>query len=232
MEELLVFQSFTDKEQALRTAATLENHHVFVAIEENLMPLDSNFLGQQFSNPYVLKIPANEFIRADEILMEHTVVDINEVDKDYMLLSFTSEELIEVMKHRDDWGIYNYKLAGILLQQRNVPVTQHEITAAREQTFAEAAQPKSYDTFWLIFGYIMALFAGYVVYTEINTVIFTFPALFALVVGARLFLSRKTLSDGTRIPAYRFSSRIHGVFIFTIALVLFVFRCWNEAHSY
>lgn len=223
MEELLVFQSFADKEQALRTAATLENHDIFVAFDETFSPLDSNILGQQFSNPFVLKIYGSQFTRANEILMAHTEIRLEEVDPDYMLLHFSNEELVDVMKNKKDWGIYNYKLAEKLLQERNVAIPQAEIATAQQEQLAEEMKPQNYDTYWILFGYVMALFSGYYLYASNGrSYIFTFPVIFAIGAGLRLFLYRKTLSDGKRMYAYHFPVRIHGLLIFILAVVSLV----------
>ncbi len=118
MSELRVFDTFPTMEQAQRVAALLENNELRVAVEELQGPLDTNFLGQQFSNPFLLKIPGDKFKHARTLLMKHTVVDISEVDEEYMLLEFTDQELLDVLAAPDDWGVYNYKLAEALLKQR------------------------------------------------------------------------------------------------------------------
>lgn len=225
----MVFQTFPDKEQALRTAATLENHGVMPVFEENATNLDSNFIGQQFDNAFVLKLPGDQFVLAEQVLMEHTVISMEDVAEDYMLLSFSDSELIDVMKNRKEWGIYNYKLAEKLLQERQVAIPREEIAQARKKELEQEARPQSYDYYWIGFGYLMALFAGGDLYTGAWPALFIYPALFALVVGCRLLLFRKTLSDGRRLYTYRFAVRIHGLLIFIIALGAIFVRLFTRA---
>ena len=226
MEKLLVFETFFEKEQALRTAATLENNGIFVSIEENLSPLDSNFIGQQFNNPYSLKIPGHQFEKAHDILNSQTKINLDDVDPDYVLLSFTDEELIDVLKNRKEWGVYNFKLAEKLLQSRGVPVSADAVAKAQILKEQEHAQPVQYDTYWIVIGYAMVILSLAVTYSDnfYSPVFFTFPMLFALVVGFWLFFSKKTLSNGTRVFMYNRTSRLNGLIIFCLAIIVSLTR--------
>jgi hypothetical protein len=226
MEQFLVFETFADKEQALRTAALLENRDIPVAIEENLPALDSNFIGQQFSDQYALRIPGNCFTAAREILMATTVINLEEVDRGYMLLSFSNEELLEVMSDTDAWGIYNYKLAEALLRQRNVAVPVKEIALAQQEKQAEKAMPESFSIFWIVLGYLSAIGGSFVYayYIGGNFTIIVLPGLLGVLIGWNLAFNKKTLQDGSRVPAFKPVIRMHGTIIFWLSLLLFILR--------
>jgi hypothetical protein len=225
MSELLVYQTFPDKEQAMRTAATLENNAIYVSIEENSNPLDSSIIGQQYGNAFLLKIPSISFTDADRILEEQIIINLDEVDKEYLLLSFTNEELIDVLKHKSDWGIYNYKLAERLLSDRNVVISKDEIELARENQLIENASPIGMNSFWIILAYLLiaTAFCSYI--AQFNIVIALTPLLFVIVFGYTLYFSKNTLSNGKRYPTYLNALRLHGiVFILSgIILVLVLF---------
>ena len=221
MSKLLIFKSFSNKEEALRTAATLENNGIQVDLEENLAQLDSNFIGQHYSNPYCIKIPGDSFEKASEILMKYTVINLDEVDKDYMLLSFSNEELMDVLVHNDDWGIYNYKLAEALLKERGIDIPFKKIEEAQAEAREAIAKPIKYDIYWLILGYIFALLSFSTLYAGF---LFAFPTLCALIIGYLLFFSKKTLTDGSRIKTYERTFRIHGLIIFVLTIIVSLVR--------
>lgn len=228
MENLLVFETYFDKEQALRTAATLENNGIFVAVEENLSPLDSNFIGQQFNNPYSVKIPGSQFEKAGDILLKHTIINLDEVEPDYILMTFSNEELKDVLKNKKEWGVYNYKLAEKLLEQRGVSIIPEVIAKAQMQKQYEEAQPKQYDIYWIVIGYLMALLTLGAVFTGFYSyIVFAFPSLFALVIGFMLFSSKKTLTDGSRVYIYNKTSRLNGLMIFLIAVTISIIRIFG-----
>jgi len=69
-ESLLAFRTFADKEHAEHTAGLLRDKSIPVELEEPSPLLDSNFIGQRFSDPFVLKIPGAFFETANRILSE------------------------------------------------------------------------------------------------------------------------------------------------------------------
>ena len=224
MENLLNFQQFTEKDQAIRTAATLEKKGIYVDVEENLGALDSNFIGQQFQSPYILKVRGSDFTRARSILMESTVINLEEVDEDYMLLQFSDDELIDVMSNIEDWGVYNYKLAEVLLRQRDVAIPFEQIEAAEQSRLEEKAKPSSFSIVWILLGYIVT-FWGSGLYGYLQTSSFNFvvvPSFFALIIGWLLTFSKRTLPDGSRRFYFNRFARVNGGIIFVSSIVLYL----------
>jgi hypothetical protein len=222
MSELLVFQTFPVKEQARRVAALLESNGLPVAVEELQGPLDTNFIGQQFSNPFLLKIPGEQFINARKLLMEHTVINLSEIDEDYMLLQFSDRELLDVMASPDDWGVYNYKLAEALLKQRGVPIQEQQLEHMEGIRMAEMKKPVHASWVWIGFGYLSALLTTGIGISDFQMIIL--PGLFALATGWALAGSKKTLPDGSRIAVFSPVARIHGRIIFVLAVLLCIVR--------
>ena len=222
MPPLLVFQTFPTNDQALRTAALLENRSIPVAVEELKGPLDANFVGQQFSNPFLLKIPGERFDDARAILMETVTVDLDEVDKGYMLLDFNDRELLEVLASPDDWGIYNYKLAEALLQQRGMKIPHQQVAQMAGERIAELKKPLAASWMWIGLGYLSALL-GLGIGLD-NFMMSYLPGLFALGTGWALAFSKKTVPDGSRIPVFGQTARTHGLVIFVLAILLFMIR--------
>ncbi len=222
MPPLLVFQTFPTNEQALRTAALLENRSIPVAVEELRGALDANFIGQQFSNPFLLKIPGEEFDHARAILMEGVTVDLDEVDEDYMLFDFNDRELLAVLASPDEWGVFNYKLAEALLEQRGVAIPQQQVAQMAGERIAELKKPLTASWVWIGFGYLSALLSLGIGLD--NFMMIYLPGLFALGTGWALAFSKKTVPDGSRIPVFGQTARTHGLVIFVLAILLFMIR--------
>lgn len=222
MSELLVFETFPGKEQAIRTAAVLENKGIAVAVEELKGPLDTNFIGQQFSNPFLLKIPGEQFKNARKLLMEHTTIDLSEVDEGYMLLQFSDRELLDVLAAPEDWGTYNCKLAEVLLKERGVTIPEQQLEYMEDIRIAEMKKPVNASWVWICFGYLSALLTTGIGMHNFQMIFL--PGLFALGTGWALAGSKKTLPDGSRIEVFSAVARMHGRIIFVLAIVLCIIR--------
>lgn len=220
MSRLLVFQTFPARDQAVRTAALLENQGIPVAVEELNGPLDANFIGQQFSNPFLLKIPGEQFGQARNILMETITVDLEEVDKDYMLLAFNNEELQDILAKPDEWGIYNYKLAEALLKERGMILPKQKLTQLADKRMTELKKPEKASGIWIILGYLAALLATGVGLH--NFQIIYIAGLFALATGWALAFTKKTVPDGSRIYVFGKTARTHGLVIFLLGILMYI----------
>jgi hypothetical protein len=219
MSELLQYQTFSDKEHASLTASILEKNGIMVEIIENPPLLDSNFIGQQFKNPFSLKIPAESFLTANKILLDQTEVNINEVDKDYILFSLTNEELEDVLKNKDDWGIYNYKLALQILVQRNDSSIETEEAKTRKLELNPDAQPKDANMFWVIVCYACIVLSVLSFLRRSSFFLFLFPQLSYIIFGYTLRFSKTTLSNGSRILTYTKNVRVHGGIILGAGII-------------
>jgi len=226
METLLAYRYFADRRAAEETAARLSAQDIPVEIATDYQPLDNQVIGQRFHDPFTLKIPGRCFARADRILEEHTVVDISEVDPGYMLLSFSDEELIEVLKHKDDWGIFNYKLAEALLRERGAAVPEEKIRTFREMERRQKEAPASAGIALLTLGYASALYGtGIVTYlTGRAQRVLILPGVFALGIGWLLAYYKRTLSDGRQVWYFKDAERLQGKIILWLSLSIFAIR--------
>ena len=226
METLPVYKTFSNKEAAYRIAALLEDHEIRVIVEEYTPLLDSNFIGVSQRDPFALKIRGEDFITADKIIRDNTVIKLEEIDKDYMLLSFTSDELISVMANEEEWGIYNAKLAEVLLRERNIEIPENRISNIKQFKAAEKAAPEKLSPGLIILGYISAVAGTVNVVRDYNLPVVNIylPGILAIGIGSILIGSKKTLSDGTQVHYFNHSNRLHGKIMLCLSVSVFLVK--------
>lgn len=221
---MLTFQRFETLTEAEEAKHFLETEGIPVEIENVHNILDSNFIGKDYGNNVFLKIPQEDFNRARQILIDHTPVDINTVDKNYMLFSLSDEELENVLAKPDEWGAYNYNLAKAILQQRNVTINNETIASLREGHVQQMAEPKTISSFWLGITYLLVATAFINLFLSNPSWIFYFmlASVYCAVWGWAIAHSKKTLPDGHRIFTYDTLSRKHGNIVFAFGLAAFI----------
>ena len=231
MSNLLTFRDYGTKDEADDVASKFEAHNIPVKVETERALLDSVIVGKDFHNKYKVQIPAADFERAQKILIDETQVDINSVAKDYMLLSFTNDELLDVVAKPDEWGEYNYNLAKALLLQRGVTVSEHQEQALKQKYVAQISEQRSLDGGWMLLGYIfpiLAMVACVLNNRVIIGLIFSFyalPGILGIILGLVVTTTKKTLPDGAQILSFNKKTRTHGYVMITLGVVaiLFVF---------
>jgi len=203
MYEYLTFRKFATQDEACAVQELLVENDIPCVLEADPVLLPPTFIGQNFDLPYRLKIPSNCFRAADALLWQPVSVHTHETESDYYLLSFSDEELMEVIEKRDEWGTYDYALALQLLQARGMSLTTSDLERINQERFTTLATPDNGSTIWTVIGYLSALLGG----------------MLGLFIGIFLFTAKKTLPDGSRMYAYSQHTRQHGKYIMLLGFI-------------
>lgn len=205
-EEFITFEKFNHKDSANELIKLIEKKNIEYFLENNSLSFDPTFANNGFGTEYCLKIKKKDFDRVNEILFEKSEKEINEIEKDYYLFTFSDDELIEVISKSDEWNAFDVSLAKKLLNEKGIDISSERIEKIKEQRLLELSKPEKNHVGFLIFGYISALFGG----------------LWAFFIGWHLLTYKKTLPDGNRIYAYSKDDRKHGNRILITGIIFFV----------
>ncbi|HLO81496.1 MAG TPA: hypothetical protein VK166_11075, partial [Chitinophagaceae bacterium] len=128
-----------------------------------------------------------------------------EVDPNYYLFRFKDEELMEIIRKPDEWGIFDHALAKKILSDRGIPVPDIAEREVLTKRLDELRQPESVEPIWIGIGYMAAIAGGF----------------FGILMGWLFSKMKKTLPNGERVYVYNNNDRIHGRRIMNIGLVVF-----------
>ena len=144
-----------------------------------------------------------------------------------MLLSFSEEELMDVIAKPDEWGFYNYNIATALLKKKGVTVSAEQKEVFEKERLAELGKQKSLSLFWIGVGYAIPLIN--VIYAVIyydtyiaNNLRWLFTGVAGLIIGFILVYSKRTLPNGTRIPVYIDKDRKHGPILLKVNAIFWI----------
>jgi len=233
MNELRTFQEFENIADAEDMAAILKQHDIDGRVEKYNPLLDQNIIGKQYNEYIQLKLAPGDFDKARKVLIDATNIDMDKVDRHYMLFSLSDKELMEVIAKPDEWGVYNYKLAQLILKERNVSMPEEAIAQLKQEHEAELHKPKSVDGIWIFLCYFfpIIIILGCLLKSSrvLNTAyaISFFPGFFSVIVGSRLMRAKKTLPDGRLMWTYNKRLRIHGRIMFYLGLLAFVLAIYT-----
>ena len=159
-EKFITFEKFSHKNSANELIKLIEEKNIEYFLESNSLSFDSTFANNDFGTEYCLKIKKEDFNKVNEILLEKSEKEINEIEKDYYLFTLSDDELIEVISKSDEWNAFDVSLAKKLLKEKGVDISNKRIEKIKEQRILELAKPEKNHLGFLIFGYISALFGG------------------------------------------------------------------------
>ncbi|HNW88701.1 MAG TPA: hypothetical protein PKN48_03505 [Bacteroidales bacterium] len=207
-EQYLTFQKFTDKASALELADLLKQNYIDCKFEDTSGRVDLTFSNSEAIKEYRVKLRKENFEAANNLLLQLTAQQLENVSKEYYLYEFSDEELTEIIHKPDEWCKLDYLLAQKLLKDRGREITPELAETYKKQRIQELSEPERSQKGWIIAGYIFSFLGG----------------LLGVFIGWHLRYHKKTLPNGDRVFAYSIPDRKNGYNIFIIGIISFV--CW------
>lgn len=192
--EFITFERFNDKNSAEEFGKLITKKNIEFVLEDNSLSFDPTFANNEFGKEFCIKLKKSDFEKVDKILIEKSEREINEIDKDYYLLSFSDQELIDVISKSDEWNKFDVSLAKKILKERGKEITEEQISEIIKQRIVELSKPEESQNVYIIIGYICTLLDGFL----------------GIFIGWHLLTYKKTLPNGNKIYAYSENDRKQG----------------------
>lgn len=234
-EQFLSFQSFSDIELAKHLSEKLSENKIEHELEKATHILDKNIVGTSSSPDYSIKIRPVDFSRAHQALEDYYKSQIDNIEPDYYLFDFTTEELQEIIAKPDEWNPLDYQLSQKILSNRGFDIDTQKIQFLKEQRTKELAIPEKSGLSFIAAGYILC-FSGLlaVIAIFIRGAINYLPSglLLSVFFGHHLSIYKKILPDGQTVFGFNDSDRRHGRIIFYCSLLFLIFSAIGWMYTY
>lgn len=203
--EFITYKKFNDFALANQLAELLAKNNVTYFIDEEDLVFNPAF-SYADTKEYAVKVRPEDFEPINDLLKQDANESILEVEPDYYLLSFTNEELKDVVIKANEWSAFDVQLARKLLSERGHAISDEDVEIIQEKRISELSQPDKPQTSWIIIGYLAALLGG----------------VFGIFIGWHLKNYKKTLPDGERVYEYSERDRWHGSVIFYMSIIFLI----------
>jgi hypothetical protein len=198
-----MFKRFYEKERVEALTDILKTNHIEYEVIEDSETLDSLYGDKHFSKQYVVKIHPDDFKSANEILLKLGEKELDTVDNDHYLYSFTDQELIGIISKPDEWNEFDFQLAKKILKERGKEINDETIDLLKNQRIVDLAKPDEGQKTWIYAGYFFSLLG----------IFFIIGGFISFFIGWHLSTYKKTLPNGQQIYGYKSEDRKHGRWI-------------------
>ena len=147
MASFKTFQTFNDPGLASAIADKLKAQHIVCHVEKVEPLLEPSFFRNTVEPNIHLKVRVSDLDRANKVLEEHYKHQLQDVDPNYYLFSFTDTELLDIVAKPDEWGHFDYVLARELLAERGLPIPDETIRQMKQQRRRQLAQQSRAESF-------------------------------------------------------------------------------------
>lgn len=206
MSDFKTFMSLNDLAIADEMAVILETHKIPFKLQDTAKDFDASFANDPAKQSFLIMINPKDFERTSAILEQHTLLNLDEIDPQHPLFSFSTEELKDVVKNYDEWHPIDVKLAKYLLEKQHITVDATEIKAQQHLKELKTYEPEKSSTITLLLGYVFCMLGG------------------MAGIGIALFMmnAKKTLPNGSKKFVYSNSDRKHGLFMLLLGGIVFI----------
>jgi hypothetical protein len=205
MSQFTTYEKYFNPDQAQPVIAILKENNIPYEFASIKQVVDQVIAGGGPAYLYEIKIPDNQFNKANRLLRENIQVNLDEVDPDYYLFKFEDFELVEILRLPDEWGRLDYAIARKILESRGIVYTNDELEALWKTRIETLAKPEKDGQSWVYAGYFLSAMGGF----------------FGVLIGLVLIQSTKTLPDGRKVHTYDEDTRKQGKTILVISLIVF-----------
>jgi hypothetical protein len=204
-KEFVTFQLLHSRQIAEEMGSVLDREGIDYEIVENNKYFDPSFAFNKIDPEINLKVIANDFIKARNVLERVYSRQLEQVDSGYYLFKFKDDELLQIIRRPDEWGIFDHALAKKILSDRGITVPDDAATEVMNARLEELRKPESVEPAWIGLGYLASLAGGF----------------FGVLMGWLFSNMKKTLPNGERVFVYKDADRRHGSRIFKLGLIVF-----------
>lgn len=205
MSNYAAYEKFFNPEQAAPVLAILSEHNITFEFLKIGKTVDAVIAGETLNYDYELKIARSQFEQVNQLLLDKIKINLEDVDPDYYLFSFSDTELVEILKKPDEWGRQDYIIARQLLESRNVHYSDKELSNLKSERLQVLARPEKEGRAWIYAGYFFSAFGGF----------------FGVIIGLALWQSTKVLPNGDKVYTYDQKTRNKGQLIVFVSLIVF-----------
>ena len=227
MQELITFQTGATIEDITEVADKLRGIGIKTEILKSKGRLDTVFIGTEYTDKYELKIPADDFTRANKLLYNTEQITAADLDTHHPLYGMSNDELKDILGKPDEWGPENYNFALALLKSRGVQITDNLLSELHDERINVLSEKKSMNFFPLLIGYATAILPFIMIVLKNKEIMgakytWYFPGFLGLLIGLVILQSKTTLPDGRRIPTFNNRTLKHAIVIVGLNILAWI----------
>lgn len=204
-DKIIDYKKFFEQESFLSFSQFLKENGIYFETSQE-MPNMYHSSASVISTEYYIKIKQSDFEKANNLVNEWSKKEIENIDPEYYLFSFTDEELYEIIMKPDEWSAFDYQLSKKILKDKGKQIDEALVSKIKKTRIDELCKHEDYPKNMILVGYVVSFLGG----------------ILGIVIGYMLFFSKKSLPDGSEIYTYDSKARNHGQWILFISILAII----------
>lgn len=207
MSEKVIYKIFSKQEQGEELFEILEQNKIEFSLVQNAFEVDTTFSGSPYQAEIQVFLNPEDIDRVDELMADLAKSQLDLKDKHHYLYQFSTDELIDLLRKKDEWSTYDYELAKVILGERGEDVSEARLQELKSERIEDLSEGEDGTELQLAVGYLAAFLGG----------------ILGVLIGWYLWKSKRVLPNGKVVKMYNERQQKHGRMIFNIGILVWVF---------
>lgn len=207
MSKKSIYRIISKREDGNELFEILENNKIEFSLIQNAFEVDTTFSGSPYQAEIQILLDPADFERVDLLMADLAKSQLDLSDRNHYLYRFTTKELLDLLREKDEWSVYDFELAKVILNERGEDVSDARLKSLDEERMEILSAGESGPAYQIAIGYIAAFLGG----------------ILGVLIGWYLWKSKRTLPNGDIVNMYNVHQRKHGRMIFNLGVIVWIF---------
>ena len=120
IDQFEAFQSYSDIELVNQITEKLQQNQIEFIIDKSKPLLDSGLVDTSFERDIHIKLKRKDFQKGHKVLEDFYKPQLEGIDADYYLFSFSNDELNEIISRPDEWGLFRLPVSTKIIERPGI----------------------------------------------------------------------------------------------------------------
>ena len=211
------YRGFHNKQNAIDYVQLLKSNDIPYRLEGADTIIDEAIVGTAMFPKIILKLIPDDFKKVNDLIEQEVLSNFHDIES-HQLNDLSDKELLDILKHQDEWSIENVIVTKRLLSIRGIPIPDDHVAQWRQERLEVLQQGKKGNV-WTMLSIMIPLTVGSVIFH---------PFLLVGIIGTGWYYwqGKSVDVDGNRHFIYDENTRTLGLIVSVVSILVVLLGVW------
>jgi len=211
------YRGFHNKQNAIDYVQLLKNNDIPYRVEGANTIIDEAIVGTAMFPKIILKLIPDDFRRVNDLIEKEVLSNFLDIES-HQLNEMSDRELLDILKHQDEWSIENVIITKKLLSIRGIPIPDNHVEQWKQERLEVLQQGKK-GNIGTMSSIMIPLILGS---------IFIHPFLMIGLVGTGWYYwqDKSVDMDGNKFYTFEKNTRTFGLIVSIVSIIVVLVSIW------
>lgn len=205
------YRGFHNKENAIDYVRLLKSNDIPYRLEGTDTIIDEAIVGTAMFPKIILKLVPDDFKKVNDLIEQEVLSNFHDIES-HQLNEMSDRELLNILKHQDEWSIENVIITKRLLSIRGIPIPDDHVEKWKQERL-EVLQKGEKGDIWTMMTLTIPLIVG-------SVLVHPFIMLGLVGTGWYYWQDKSVDMDGNKYFTYEKNTRTFGLVISILSILI------------